>query len=72
MDCEDLLLLYDEKCMNDEELLMLYDINSSKNLEIPYWRCERFNLEKYGNDECLYDLADALNLPRLFVCSGWY
>ena len=60
---------------NDEEL------NSSKNLEIPHWRYEKFDLEKYGNDECLanfrfykndlYDLADALNLPRNgFVCSN--
>ena len=50
-------------------------------MEIPYWRYERFDLEKYGNDECLanfrfykndlYDVADALNLPRNgLVCSN--
>ena len=79
MVCEDLLLLYDENCINDGELLMLYDINNSENLDIPYWKYGRFDFQEYGDDECLanfrfykndlYDLADALNLsPSGFTC----
>ena len=55
MDCEDLLLLYNENCIKDEELLMLYDINSCKILNIPYWKYGRFDLQGYENDECLAD-----------------
>ena len=28
--------------INDEEFLLLYDINSSRNPDLPYWNYERF------------------------------
>ena len=33
------------KIINDEELLFLYDMNRSKNLDYPYWNYQKFDLE---------------------------
>ena len=33
-----LMLANDMTLIDDEELLLLYDLNSSKNLDLPYWR----------------------------------
>ena len=79
-DCEDLLLLCDGKCINDEEFLMLYNVNNSENLDILYQKYGRFGLDDYEDDECLanlrfhkndlYELADPLMLPpNGFMCS---
>ena len=61
----------------DEELLLLFDINASKNPEFPYWKYE-FDLESMSNDECMtefrffkndiYMLAETLNLSEIFKC----
>ena len=67
-----LLAAYDLGAIDDVEFALLYDLSTSKNLEIPYWQYEQFNLENMNADECkaefrfekenLHDLVDALQL----------
>ena len=40
------------KIIDDEELLLLYDINHSKNLDYPYWNYQKFDLENISTEEC--------------------
>jgi len=53
---EALLLAYDQGLINDEEFVLLYDINTSKNLDYPYWNYDRFDLDSWSDDECRSDL----------------
>ena len=62
------------------ECLLLYDVNSPKNPDIPYWSYERFDLDLmtdydleckselrfYKND--IYELNEVLNLPDRITC----
>ena len=69
-----LLAAYDLGAIDDVEFALLYDLNTSKNLEIPYWQYEQFNLKNMNADECkavfrfekenLHDLVDALQLEE--------
>jgi len=38
--------------ISDEEFVLLYDCSFSKNLELPYEECERFDLEEVADSEC--------------------
>lgn len=49
---EALMLGNDLDLINDEELLLLYDVNTSKNLDIPYWKYDKFDLDSLSDDEC--------------------
>lgn len=70
---EALLLANDLDLIDDEEMLLLYDLNTSKNLDIPYWKYDKFELDSLSDDECksefrflkhdIYALLDVLNLP---------
>ena len=69
-----LLTVYDLEAIDDVEFALLYDLNPSKNLEIPYWQYAAFDLENMHEDECkaeftfekenLHDLVDALQLEE--------
>jgi hypothetical protein len=73
-----LLIAFDDKTISEEEFLLLYDVNSSKNLDLPYEQYSRFKLDDMEDDECLAEfrvkkqdlplLADALRLPDIFEC----
>jgi len=75
---EALLLANDLNLIDDEELLLLYDVNTSKNLEIPYWKYDKFDLDSLSDDECkskfrflkhdIYALVDVFNLPDKITC----
>ena len=75
---ECLLLGYDLNLLNDEEFMLFYDLNSSKNPDFPYWRYERFDLEELTDDECkaefrfykndIYVLKEALQVPEQITC----
>ena len=80
---EDLLaLLCDDGEMNDDEFLVLHGARNRQSLHngLPYWKCERFNLEAMREDECkiefrfekldVYRLAAALRLPESFKCEN--
>lgn len=51
-----LLIAYDQQLMNDEEFILLYNINTSKNFDYPYWNYELFKLDNWSDDECRSDL----------------
>lgn len=73
-----LLLEHDEGLINDEELLLLYDLNMSDNLDLPYDLYPRFDFDELQNDECLSDfrfrkddlplLAEVLDIPDVVEC----
>ena len=77
---EALLLAFDQNLINDEEFVLLYDLNRSKNPDYPYWNYERFDLDKWTDAECktelrfyktdVYRLADALNIPEQIYASN--
>ena len=75
-----ILEAYTNNTINDEEFLLLYDLNRSTNLEIPYWNYDEFDLDNMSNDECkaefrflkndIYTLYDVINLPEQIKCSN--
>ena len=77
---EALLLANDLDLIDDEEMLLLYDLNRSKNLDIPYWKYGKFELDSLSDDECksefrflkhdIYTLLDVLNLPHKITCQN--
>ena len=71
-----LLLNHDMKVINDEELLLLLDDNTSRNPEFNYENYQRFNLDEIQEPECKAEfrfnkndipvLAEVLGLPKSF------
>ena len=57
---------------------MFYDINRTHNLDLPYWKCKKFDLDHLENDECvaefrfqnddIHDLPGVLQVPDEIVC----
>lgn len=76
--CEMLLLARDQDIINDEELLLLYDVNSSNNLQLIHTNYEQFDVINKEEAECFAEfrvkkrdlplLADALGIPEKFKC----
>ena len=64
--------------MDEEEFLMFYDINRTHNLDLPYWKYKKFDLDHLENNECvaefrlqkddIYNLPGALQVPDEIVC----
>ena len=42
---DSLLIAHSENALDDEELLLLFDVNGLTNLDLPYWRYESFGLD---------------------------
>ena len=51
--CELLLLSFDDGDISEDEFLLLYDANNSKNPDFPYQNYEHFDLEELNESECL-------------------
>jgi len=51
--CELLLVSYDDGDISEDEFLLLYDANSSKNPDFPYQNYEHFDLQEFNESECL-------------------
>ena len=49
-----LLALY-KGLINDEEVILLYYVNSSKNLILAFWKYDRFSLDDMENDKCIFE-----------------
>ena len=74
------MLTNDLDLIDDEEMLLLYNLNRSKNLDIPYWKYEKFEQDSPSDDECksefrflkhdIYTLLDVLNLPDKITCQN--
>ena len=75
---DSLLLAHSEDLIDDEEFALLYDLNTSKNPDYPYWKYEPFNLESLSDSECktefrfykadVYRLAEVLHIPDEIRC----
>ena len=75
---EALLFAYQDGSIDDTELALLYDFNSSENLEFPYWKYGRFDLDSMTDDECkiefrffkndIYLLGDVFGIPDIMKC----
>ena len=81
-----LLISHDEGVINDEEFLLLYDLNRSNNLDLPYDSYPGFDFDDLEDDECLSEFrfykndlpfqAEALGIPKVLkyyqrsICSG--
>lgn len=70
---EQLLLGFDDGDISDEELVLLYGVNRSSNLDLPYDNYPPSDFEDIEDDECLAEfrvrkndqppLAEALQIP---------
>ena len=73
-----LLYAHASNMIDDTEFLLLYDVNSSKNLDLPYWNYPKFDLDNLTDQECLtefrcykndvYNLKDVFQIPYEIVC----
>ena len=69
---------YDDGLIEEDELLMLYDMNTSKNPAFPYENYDKFEQTDIDEAECkaefrfekshLPQLAEALRIPQAFKC----
>ena len=67
-----------EDIIDEDEFLLMWELNTSKNLDFPYEDYGRFDLDEMDDSECvaefrvkkhdLPDLAAALQIPNQFVC----
>ena len=68
----------DQNLIDDEEFVPLYDLNSSNNLDLPYWKYPEFDLDRLTDAECqaelrflksdVYMLAEVLQIPDVVRC----
>ena len=75
-----LLLSHSNNIIDDNELLLLFDLNRSKNPVISYWLYPPIALEGISDDECttefrflkndIYRLAHVLHIPDEVICSN--
>ena len=64
--------------IDEEELLMFCGINRTHNLDLPYWKYKRLDLDHLENEDCvvefrfqkddIYDLPGVLQTPDELVC----
>ena len=69
---------YADGFIDEETFLLLYDINKSKNIDLPYWNYDKFNLDLMSDEEAktefrflkndLHVLSEALQIPPVFTC----
>ena len=75
---QELLYAVAEDVISEEEFFLLYDINQSRNLDLPCNLYAPFNYEDMAADECVAEfrvakpdlpiLARALRIPDYFTC----
>ena len=73
-----LLCAFDSGVINEDEFVLLYDINTAKSPDLPYWNYEHFDLDNLADDLCktefrfykndVYNLIEVLQLPDQFTC----
>ena len=69
---------HDDGVINDEELLLMYDLNRSDNLDLPYNSYPDFDFDDLEDDECISEfrfykndlpfLAEELGIPDVVEC----
>ena len=68
-----LLFSHNDNLISEAEFLLLYDLNKSRNLKLPYWSYDQFEVDLLTDDECtsefrfyrkdVYLLAEVLQIP---------
>ena len=68
---------YRKGFIKNRQCVLLYDANTSKNVDFPYWKYDQFDLDELGNDQCkaefqfyknnIFKLAEYLQLPDEIV-----
>ena len=51
-----LLLAYEQDIIDTEEFVLLHEINTSKNLDFPFWNYRPFDLDQMTDAECKSEL----------------
>ena len=69
-----LRLVHQEGIIDDEEFVLLYDLYTSKNPDLPFFKYKRFDLDALTDEECktefrfyrsdIYALGDVLEIPN--------
>ena len=77
---DSLFIAHSENIIDDEELLLLFDVNRSTNLDLLYWSYESFDRDLRSEDECksemrflpgdIKNLVNILRLPDVFTCNN--
>ncbi|KAK2569660.1 hypothetical protein P5673_005492 [Acropora cervicornis] len=75
---EALLIANDLNLIDEENVLLLSEVNTSKNLDIPFWKYDKLDLDSLTDDECksefrflkhdIYGLLEVLDLPHKITC----
>ena len=52
-----ILNTYQSDIITDEEFILLYDVNTSKNCDFPYWKYGEFDLDAISDDECKSEIS---------------
>ena len=75
---EALMFAYQDGRIDDIEFALLYDLNSSENLEFPSSKFGRFDLDSMTDDECkaelhfyktvIHLLGEVLDIPGIMKC----
>ena len=73
-----LIASFDDGDISEDEFLLLYDANISKNLDYLYQNYEHFDLERLDGSECLAEfryrksdiaiLTNVMGLPDTYIC----
>ena len=73
-----ILLAHADRLIDDDQCLLLYKLNRSKNLDLPYHNYEKFDLDSVSEDECksefkfdkrdIYRLCDVFEIPEVIRC----
>ena len=73
-----ILLAHADRLIDDDQCLLLYKSNRSKNLDLPYHNYEKFDLDSVSEDECksefkfdkrdIYRLCDVFEIPEVIRC----
>ena len=73
-----LLYVHQQRLINDEEFLLLYNINTSASPDFPYWTYDNFDWDSLSDEECkaefrfyrndTYQMLDVLQLPDEIIC----
>ena len=71
---ENLLIAHTKNTIDCDTFALLYDVNRSKNLDLPYLSYDQFDLDKMCDNECIsqfhfwkndiYVLCEALQIPQ--------
>ena len=75
------LIAHSENILDDEELVLLFDLNCSTNLDLSYWSYKSSDLDPWSEDECKSELRflagdiknlvkNLLQLPDVFKCNS--